>query len=376
MRIFFKLTAVALLLTLPISALALDVPQPFEPNDGEVLELNTTATFSWNKVSGATKYQIVFGFDDSFSSFDAKKNKCTERNTCATFTVNKIFYKLPKTHAFMKDVKEGSYYWKVRSYKGTKKSAFSEVYSFRVGDPKPPEPPTSESGEDEFVVPKETGTLFQYDDSDAVFFTNSDEKPFSYTKIANDGSELPKTAKLGTGAKEWACTKDNNTGLIWEVKTDDSRLRDKDWNYSWYEPDASKNGGSEGYKNYQPESCKGSECDTYAFTNAVNKQGLCGAKDWQVPKVQEISALFVCPTYFLYTTYGPIGSISCAGFSVPSAINTTYFPDMKNMRSLAFWSSSPDSLPSLAWSIGFGSANVNWEYKNEPLHVRLVRGGQ
>jgi hypothetical protein len=49
-----------------------------------------------------------------------------------------------------------------------------------------------------------------------------------YTKIANDGSELPDSATLGTNPTDWACTKDNKTGLIWEVKTDDGGLRDKD----------------------------------------------------------------------------------------------------------------------------------------------------
>ncbi len=49
----------------------------------------------------------------------------------------------------------------------------------------------------------------------------------SYTKIANDGSELSADAILGTNPKNWACTKDNKTGLTWEVKTDDDGLRDK-----------------------------------------------------------------------------------------------------------------------------------------------------
>lgn len=114
-------------------AFALDAPEPFEPNGGEVFDKNTAATFSWNKVSGATKYQFVFGTDESFSSFDEKKNKCTNTKTCATVTVNKISYKLAKTNAFMK--KDGSYFWKIRSYKGTTKSAFSDVHQFQVGEP-------------------------------------------------------------------------------------------------------------------------------------------------------------------------------------------------------------------------------------------------
>ena len=108
----------------------------------------------------------------------------------------------------------------------------------------------------------------------------------SYTKISNSGATLPVTAQLGTGSNDWACTKDNNTGRIWEVKTTDGGLRDYQNSYSWYEPDASKNGGNAGYQN--SGNCKGSQCDTYAFTNAVNTNGLCGKKDWRMPTLDEL----------------------------------------------------------------------------------------
>lgn len=58
-----------------------------------------------------------------------------------------------------------------------------------------------------------------------------------YTKIANDGSILEDTAKLGTDTKDWACTKDNKTGLIWEVKTVDGGSRDARSIYSGYTED-------------------------------------------------------------------------------------------------------------------------------------------
>jgi hypothetical protein len=50
----------------------------------------------------------------------------------------------------------------------------------------------------------------------------------TYTKIANNGANLPDSALLGTGPTDWACTRDNRSGLLWEVKTADSGLRD--WN--------------------------------------------------------------------------------------------------------------------------------------------------
>ncbi|KJV05075.1 fibronectin type III domain-containing protein [Methylocucumis oryzae] len=60
--------------------------------------------------------------------------------------------------------------------------------------------------------------------SDANGIINSDAdgfKGFNFTKIDSAGKELPKTAKV------WSCIKDNGTGLVWEVKTADAGLRDK-----------------------------------------------------------------------------------------------------------------------------------------------------
>jgi hypothetical protein len=57
---------------------------------------------------------------------------------------------------------------------------------------------------------------------------------------------LAASAALGTNSTDWACTRDNITGLIWEIKTDDNGLRDKDYSYTWYSTDAASNGGNAG----------------------------------------------------------------------------------------------------------------------------------
>jgi hypothetical protein len=72
---------------------------------------------------------------------------------------------------------------------------------------------------------------------------------FDFTKIANDGFELPSNATLGSGPKDWACTRDNVTGLLWEVKTADGGLRDQDWTFTWYNADPNTNGGATGKEN-------------------------------------------------------------------------------------------------------------------------------
>ena len=72
---------------------------------------------------------------------------------------------------------------------------------------------------------------------------------FDFTKISNAGAVLPATAPLGTAPGEWGCTYDNTTGLMWEVKTATSGLRNQSHSYSWYNTNATTNGGSVGVAN-------------------------------------------------------------------------------------------------------------------------------
>ena len=106
---------------------------------------------------------------------------------------------------------------------------------------------------------------------------------FDFTKLDSNGNPLPASATA------WNCVKDNITGLIWEVKTDDGGLRDKDNTYTWYEPDNSKNGGNAGGQN--GGGCIGSSCDTFSYIQAVNAQALCGAGDWRMPNRNELLSI-------------------------------------------------------------------------------------
>jgi hypothetical protein len=121
------------------------------------------------------------------------------------------------------------------------------------------------------------------------------EAGFDYTKIANNGTELPASAALGNGPTDWACTRDNVTGLIWEVKTDDGGLRDKDWNYTWYNSDPATNGGAVGSAG--GNSCGGTlagyghQCNTEHYVAAVIGLGLCGQQDWRMPTVDELLSI-------------------------------------------------------------------------------------
>ncbi len=172
---------------------------------------------------------------------------------------------------------------------------------------------------------------------------------FDFTKIANNGAELPASATLGSGPNDWACTRDNVTGLIWEVKVDDpTHLRHKDHTYTWYDPDSpddnpgTANGGL----------CVGSACDTSGFVNDVNTSGLCGSIEWRMPTRSELQGI---------VDYG----------QVEPSIDLAYFP---NTPSYFFWSSSVR--PPAAWSVYFFHGDVTSIYgKSFRLLVRLVRHG-
>ncbi|MFB1011712.1 MAG: DUF1566 domain-containing protein, partial [Thiopseudomonas sp.] len=173
-----------------------------------------------------------------------------------------------------------------------------------------------------------------------------------YTKIANNGAELPDTATLGTAASDWACTRDNATGKIWEVKTDDNGLRGKDYTYTWY--DSNSTDGNLGKASGGTCAATG-RCDTEKYAQDVNAVGLCGATDWRMPTLDELK-----------------GIVDTA----PSApkINHDFFP---NTLSWSFWSGSPVAGDSDdARAVGFGDGSVYVGYRHYDYYVRLVRAGQ
>lgn len=180
---------------------------------------------------------------------------------------------------------------------------------------------------------------------------------FDFSKIANDGSVLPAYARFGSGAKDWACTRDNVTGLLWEIKTNDGGLRDQDSTFSWYNPNKKTNGGNAGYQN-QGNCTGGIACNTYAYAQAVNKHGLCGKKDWRLPSLDELDSLIN------YDFYSP-------------AIDRDYFPDLPDLTlyTTSFWS-SPSEAADYAWAVNFKGGSDSYEFKGSSQLIRLVRAGQ
>lgn len=188
--------------------------------------------------------------------------------------------------------------------------------------------------------------------SGALAKTGGGAKGFDYTALDAGGNPVAPSA----GANPHACVRDNASGLVWEVKTDDGGLHDKDWNYTWYDSNPGTNGGVAGTSS--GGSCGGTVaggCDTEKFVAAVNAAGRCGFSDWRLPSFRELFGL------------GHLGALN-------PAIDGSYFP---NTRTSNFWSgSSYASFPGNAWVVHFSNGNANAFDKMASFDVRLVRGGQ
>lgn len=172
----------------------------------------------------------------------------------------------------------------------------------------------------------DTGQTTSYTDT---FGEDSDYtiNPQSYTKLNANG------IALDDSATEWTMVQDNVTGLMWEVKTDDGGIHDKDDTYNGQEAQ-------------------------YNFIAQLNNENFAGHSDWRLPMVLELSMLLN----------------TGKNWSSGPTINTEFFQNTIPNYYLAFTPSAVDP-EVLSWIVHFGGGSVYVGYKHNDYYVRAVRGG-
>jgi len=165
------------------------------------------------------------------------------------------------------------------------------------------------------------GDIVEIDGDDGDYLIT----PPSFTKLNQYGETLSDSAEI------WSMVRDNVTGLIWEVKTDDESIRDKDNTFYWFDSNPETNGGNAGNDN---------ELNTENYINQLNEYRLFCHSDWRMPTLNELATLI------------NYGKTSPAAF-------VKYFP---NMQSQKYWSSSSyneDSSYAICIDFSIGSEYFN-----------------
>ena len=161
--------------------------------------------------------------------------------------------------------------------------------------------------------------------------------------------------------------RDNYTTLVWEVKTNDGSIHDRNTTYFW--------GGNTALGKNHPNREGNYHNDWNSLVDGSNNANLCGFNDWRVPTRESLFGLI---------DYSEIG------ISTGNAISLDYFPnvDIDGVDN-KYWSSSPAGFTwsnlHLIWVVDFVLGEIlllpgGYTFGNTTQYnaagVRLVRGVQ
>lgn len=180
---------------------------------------------------------------------------------------------------------------------------------------------------------------------------------FSFTKLDSQGVPLAdQTADYSQ--TPWSCVKDNVTGLIWEVKTNNGDLHDVNWTY-----------GAKTSVFEHNCSLVDLDCTIANYIEATNESGFCGANDWRQPSLDELFGLVA------------LDKSSTLALNAESvAIDTNYFPHIRRTSGDAqYWSSDLPYVrnqPYYNYFVNFNAGSVQSLYDFTPMGALLVRGSK
>jgi hypothetical protein len=101
-------------------------------------------------------------------------------------------------------------------------------------------------------------------------------------KISNEGEPLPNFSTLQR------CILDNQSKLLWEVKSSEQGLQNTLNTYTWFD-------GKTGQENadYSHHCHWGEFCNTQAYVAAINEMSLCARTNWRLPTHGELQTLLL-----------------------------------------------------------------------------------
>jgi hypothetical protein len=112
---------------------------------------------------------------------------------------------------------------------------------------------------------------------------------FDFTKLDENARAI-----LDSNATNFSCVKDNNTGLIWEVKQPNSAtppnapLRDTRNTYTWFLTNYPN-----GARGTNLTTCSSNTyCDAQQYIDEVNATNYCGGRNWRLPTFTELMGIF------------------------------------------------------------------------------------
>lgn len=190
------------------------------------------------------------------------------------------------------------------------------------------------------------------------------EKAFDFTKLDQFGDEVPDSSN------DFACIRDNVTGLIWELKEPviatppASTLRAANNRYSFVNDDTG-NGGESGEAAEALSSCpSATDCGLGAYVEEVNATVYCGGANWRLPTTEELMSI---------ADFGRLGE---AHLLDPAFFR--FEPDIAIQNNLYYWTrqtSAEGGGGITAWVFDISNGNDNTLPKQQTQlgYVRLVR---
>ncbi|WP_199608856.1 Lcl C-terminal domain-containing protein [Flocculibacter collagenilyticus] len=186
-------------------------------------------------------------------------------------------------------------------------------------------------------------------------------RAFDFIKLDENGKEVVETSS------EYACVRDNVTGLIWEVKDPptgtppSTKLRAGNNTYTWqYGGD---NGGVDGAQSDPQTTCPSTvNCGIENYLAEVNTTNYCGGANWRLATLDELRGLM---------DYSRLGQ--------PHLLDGNFFRNMPQAGSLGhlyYWSDQTNvdgGANITAWVIDMATGHDTAINKSDKAYIRLVR---